>query len=204
MDVCLQRPIILTASDDDQTVRIWNYVTNTCELVKDFSSLFMNRVALHASGYYMAVAFDDNLRVFHILYQELEEFHIYQIRHIKQLKFSSGGQYLLAATAKHIHVISTYEMEEVGRLPPPSQHTSHLSFNERDSCVSAVSSDGFMQRYLLPGLKKLGESPIIVRGCHFTSSLFLSNQDEYTVMCVGQEKESGGCIRIYDKDDLAL
>lgn len=32
MHTCLQRPIILTMSQEDQTIRLWNYVDNMCEL----------------------------------------------------------------------------------------------------------------------------------------------------------------------------
>jgi WD40 repeat protein len=32
MHTCLQRPILLTMSHEDQTIRLWNYVDNICEL----------------------------------------------------------------------------------------------------------------------------------------------------------------------------
>ena len=32
MHTCLQRPVLLTMSHEDQTVRLWNYADNTCEL----------------------------------------------------------------------------------------------------------------------------------------------------------------------------
>lgn len=37
LHTCLQRPIILTCSLADNTVRLWNYMTNNCELTKDFT-----------------------------------------------------------------------------------------------------------------------------------------------------------------------
>jgi hypothetical protein len=101
MDICLQRPVILTASFEESSKTSQhgtvNYVTNTCELACDYSNLFLRCVALHASGYYMAVAFDDYVKLYHVLYQDLEEFHTYPIKYTKQLKFSSCGQYLFAA-----------------------------------------------------------------------------------------------------------
>ena len=68
MDVCAQRPIICTGSTEDQTVRLWNYMTFTCELMYDFKNLLMNCVALHPSGYFMAVAFDEHVKVYHVLF----------------------------------------------------------------------------------------------------------------------------------------
>jgi len=35
-----------------------------------------------------------------------------------------------------------------------------MSFNEKDSCLSVVTSDGYMQRYDLFALKKKDESSI--------------------------------------------
>jgi hypothetical protein len=54
-------------------------------------------------------------------------------------------------------------MEIIGKLQCPSVTNSpdlHLSFNEKDSCLSVVTSDGFMQRYDLFQLKKKDEASI--------------------------------------------
>ncbi len=36
MDVSVQRPILVTASRDDSTVRIWNYLSGVCELAREY------------------------------------------------------------------------------------------------------------------------------------------------------------------------
>ena len=61
MDVAVQRPILVTASKDDSTVRIWNYLTGVCELAREYYVLEdaairaqakpLVSVALHPSGY---------------------------------------------------------------------------------------------------------------------------------------------------------
>jgi WD40 repeat protein len=81
----------MTASIEDQTVRLWDYTTNTCELKHDFSTLFMKSIALHPSGYFSAVAFDEHIKIFHILYQDLEEFYTFPIKKTSFLKYSRGG-----------------------------------------------------------------------------------------------------------------
>jgi hypothetical protein len=83
-------------------------MTFTCELMYDFKNLLMNCVAIHPSGYFMAVAFDEHVKVYHILFQDLEEFYTYPIKKTMFLKYSTGGQYLVAADPKQINVISTY------------------------------------------------------------------------------------------------
>jgi WD40 repeat protein len=96
LHTCLQRPILLTCSQEDGTVRIWNYITNNCELVMNFNKKTgdprpLRCCALHPSGYYMAIALIDQLTVYHILHNDLRVFHSYDQKNIKQLKFSSGG-----------------------------------------------------------------------------------------------------------------
>jgi WD40 repeat protein len=36
LSTCLQRPILLTSSVQDQTIRVWDYTTNKCVLQKSF------------------------------------------------------------------------------------------------------------------------------------------------------------------------
>ena len=33
MDTCIQRPIIVTLSKTDSTIRVWNYDTGNCEII---------------------------------------------------------------------------------------------------------------------------------------------------------------------------
>lgn len=76
--------------------------------------------ALHPSGFYMAVALMDHVKIFHLMNDELREFYTHEIKNVKKLKFSNGGQLLCAADYKHIYVISTYGLEILGTLPCPS------------------------------------------------------------------------------------
>lgn len=99
--------------------------------------------ALHPTGYYMAVALSDNIVIYHIMHSEFRVFHTHEIKNVKKLKFSNGGQLLCAADFKQIHVISTYGLETIGTMPCPSSHVANIAFNENDSVLSLVTSDGF-------------------------------------------------------------
>jgi hypothetical protein len=37
MDICIVRPIVVSMSKDDVTVRIWNYHTGKCEMIKSYA-----------------------------------------------------------------------------------------------------------------------------------------------------------------------
>lgn len=61
IDVAVQRPILVTASRDDSTVRLWNYLTGVCELAREYyvvedaairaQAKPLSAVAIHPSGY---------------------------------------------------------------------------------------------------------------------------------------------------------
>jgi hypothetical protein len=36
LDICLQRPLFVTACKSDSTIRIWNYLHLKCDLAKKF------------------------------------------------------------------------------------------------------------------------------------------------------------------------
>lgn len=36
LDICVQRPLVVTCSREDSTIRIWNYVNFKCELGRKF------------------------------------------------------------------------------------------------------------------------------------------------------------------------
>ena len=121
LDTCLQRPILLTCSIKDQTVRIWDYISNKCVLTKSFviTDSSTNKItqepltcaALHPSGYYLAVGLQDQIKVLHLMHDDLRPFHVFDLKKTKKLKFSSGGHYLCAATDKNIFILSTYGLE---------------------------------------------------------------------------------------------
>ena len=72
IDICISRPIIVSMSKIDVTVRIWNYHTGKCELIKSFNAeqergQLLNGIALHPSGYYMAIAFSDKVKIYFIM-----------------------------------------------------------------------------------------------------------------------------------------
>ena len=86
MDISVQRPILVTASKDDCTIRFWNYYTGQCELQRSFIATDKDKgtirdqvkplltVALHPSGYYMAAGFVSCVLVMHVLHNELKTY----------------------------------------------------------------------------------------------------------------------------------
>ena len=61
VDVAVQRPILVTCSEADQSLRLWNYVTGECEFAREYfirehgtvrpQGKPLVTVAIHPSGY---------------------------------------------------------------------------------------------------------------------------------------------------------
>ena len=101
IDIAIQRPLILTCSKEDSTIRLWNYKTFTCEMAREYfvkedmsvkeAARPLISIAIHPSGYYMAASFIDKIRIYHILHDEFKDYQSIDIRYCKILKFSNGG-----------------------------------------------------------------------------------------------------------------
>jgi hypothetical protein len=52
-------------------VRVWNYVTKTCEIVQTFPEDCL-AVALHPSGFHLVVALNDKIQIMNILSKKLD------------------------------------------------------------------------------------------------------------------------------------
>ena len=164
MDVALQRPLLVTCSQQDASVRIWNYAAMKCELAKklyvvdkdamDFVGESMSKpllsVAFHPSGYYLAIGFIDKVRIFHVLYDELRFYKEINVRNATLLKFSNGGQYLACGAGKIVHIYTTYSLELV--CEPLKDHINNvtdMAWFKKDLSFCTIGSDGKYNEYLV-------------------------------------------------------
>ena len=102
MDICIHRPIIATLSKTDTTIRVWNYDTGENELIKSYhknqkefqDKFYLQSIALHPSGFYLAVASIESVCVYHLLQGSIREYRKLDIKNCHTLKFSNGGHML--------------------------------------------------------------------------------------------------------------
>ena len=126
MDVAQQRPIIITCSENDKTIRIWNYLTGHCEYCKiileerdnnEEKEINILAVAVHPNGYYLAISDIEMIRFFHLCYQELRFYNNDQFGNEQNktncgiLKFSHEGHLLGAVSDKKIYIIKSLTRE---------------------------------------------------------------------------------------------
>lgn len=83
LDLCIRTPLLVTCSSD-KSIRIWNYLTGTCELIKHFGEEPQS-ISLHPSGLYILVGFSDKLRLMNILMDDLRTVREFSIRACKKV-----------------------------------------------------------------------------------------------------------------------
>lgn len=192
MDVAVQRPLIVTCSREDSTIRIWNYYKFTCEQARIITTMdesAMSKqvkplltVAMHPSGYYMAAGFMDKIRIYHILHDSIKTFRNVEIKHCNRIKFSNGGQYFVAVDQRHVYMYHSYTLKRLGgKEQIQSTQISDIVWNQDDTCVALVALDGYIYRFkTVGGLQKLNEGVISDRQTMFNGVQFTADPgDEY-------------------------
>ena len=169
-------------SKEDSTIRVWNYDTGECELNKSYVSLqkefqssnqtYLQSIALHPSGIYLAIGFIDKVKIYHLMQSEIRLYRSLDIKNCHVMKFSNGGQLLACVDLKDISIFNSYTLDKPKKTPGPSNMVSNIDFNDNDTLLTVVSKDGFIQKYdLLKNAAKTGEC-IIDKVCSFSSVIY--------------------------------
>lgn len=168
MDVALQRPIIVTSSMYDKTIRVWNYLTGHCEYCKiiltekdeNEKELDILSVAIHPNGYYIAVSDSEMIRFFHLCYRELRYYNNDSVKNENTkkmctlLKFSNGGHLLAAISNKTLYIIRSYTRETLKEFKTTHTGTvKSIVWDENDYYVYTVGNDGVIIEYNLFNFK---------------------------------------------------
>jgi WD40 repeat protein len=142
IDIAIQRPILVTCSRDDSTIRLWNYYNFSCELAREYYVLEdmaireaakpLISVAMHPSGYYMAASFIDKIRFYHILHDELRHFKNIELKNCQKMKFSSGGHLFLAVANKTIQIFNSYTLMRLANVGSFPLGVSDIVMGEKD------------------------------------------------------------------------
>ena len=165
MDVALQRPIIVTTSSVDKTVRVWNFLTGHCEYCKIIltekeknqeKEMDILSVAIHPNGYYLAISDKEMIRFFHLCYKELRFYNTDSTVNENPksdchlLKFSYGGHLLAAVSGRQLFIIRSYTRETLKTFDTPHNgKITNIIFHEQDHFVYTVGSDGLIVEYNL-------------------------------------------------------
>ena len=204
MDVALQRPIIITTSGKDKTVRAWNFITGHCEYCKVIltekeknkeKEMEILAVAIHPNGYYIAISDKEMIRFFHLCYKELRFYNNDSTANDNShpechlLKFSHGGHLLAAVSGKQIHVLRSYTRETIKTFDSPhNTKIEKVFFHEQDHFIYTLGSDGMICEY---NLFNFHFDRLCRTDIHFFNGCFsLINNNQNCIIAVGEEENT--------------
>ncbi|KAJ3116017.1 Cilia- and flagella-associated protein 57 [Nowakowskiella sp. JEL0407] len=168
LDLCIRKPLLITCSPTDKSVRIYNYLTNTCELLKYFPEEAYS-VAFHPSGLYALVGFSDKLRFMNVMIDELRVFREFGIRGCRECKFSNGGNVFAAISGSIIQLYSTWSFDNIANLKGHNGKVKSLFWTPDDSILVSCGSDGAVYSWNIRDLKR--ENEHILKSCSYTCAV---------------------------------
>jgi len=165
LDTCIRKPLVATCSKD-KTIRIWNYIDHSVEIIKTFPTEG-NSIAMHPSGLHILVGFSDKLRFMNLYGDDIREFKNFPIRSCPECKFSNGGQYFAAVHGNIIHIYSTYTCDTIGHLRGHNGKVRCLYWLADDTRLVSVGMDGAVYDWNLKECRK--ENDNVMKSISYTS-----------------------------------
>ncbi|KAJ3013942.1 Cilia- and flagella-associated protein 57 [Thoreauomyces humboldtii] len=182
IDVCVRKPLIVTCSID-RSIRIWDYVTNTCQLIKHFTEE-PHSVSLHPSGLHLLVGFSDKLRFMNVLMDDLRVFREVGIRGCRECRFSTGGHMFAATHGNMVQVYSTWTCENIANFKGHNGRIKSLSWTPGDSYLVSAGADGAVYAWNIAEAKR--ENEYILKTTSYTCALVAP--DGRTMWAVGNDR----------------
>lgn len=140
LDTCIRKPLVVTCGMD-RSVRVWNYMEKTTDLMKVFNEEALS-VAFHPSGLHIAVGFTDKLRLMNLLMDDIRPVKEFPIKNCEECRFSNGGHHIAAVTqSSAIEIINTYSCEIKHKLRGQNTVKS-LSWCKDDTKLVSAGWDG--------------------------------------------------------------
>lgn len=183
MDVCVRKPLVVTCGSD-RTVRVWNYLDKTTELVRAFPEE-VHSVAFHPSGLHMLVGFSDKLRLMNVLIDDIRVVKELPVKSCRECCFSNGGHLFAAVNGNSIQVFSTYTCEQVSLLRAHNGKVQSLHWMYGDVGLVSAGADGAIYQWEVFEVKREGE--FVQKGCKYSCAV--ASRDGAAVFAVGSDRQ---------------
>ena len=110
MDTCLRKQLIVTCSAS--YICIWNYDEKKFEMSwKTPIGEDATAVAFHPSGFHILAAVGDKLLMMNVQSSYIAEYHSFQMKACKEIRFSNGGHMFAAGVGSYTHIYNFYTVE---------------------------------------------------------------------------------------------
>ena len=112
----VSKPILVSASADERSVRVWDVSTGECSLAAALPEEPLG-VALHPDGMQLVIAYRDRLSFSHVAPRELLRWRELPLPSGGLARYCRGGQWLAASSAASVVVLDSYTHDRLATLP---------------------------------------------------------------------------------------
>merc|ERR1719199_1217624 len=183
IDVCVRKPLVATCGVD-KSVRIWNYLDKTCEVVRTFQD-DMSSIAIHPSGLHVMLGFSDKLRYFNVLIDDLRQFHELPIKGCKCVRFAHGGHQFAAVNMSNIVIYSNYTLDKLGVLISHTGMVKSICWSHDDLGLVSAGIDGAVYEWKVQDYSRKEEN--VTRNVHYSSVVY--NQTGTACVACGDDRK---------------
>lgn len=141
MATCPWKSIFMTYSEDDRILKIWNFLSESVILKKQFSD-DITCISLHPTGLYCFVGFVDKIKLMSILLDDMITTRELKVSNCSQVSFSRGGQLFALVLENMIKVIITVNFHCKFVLKGHVKNVEAMEWSYDDSKLYTVGLEG--------------------------------------------------------------
>jgi WD40 repeat protein len=140
MDVACRKPLLVSCSED-HSIRVWNYETMQCEVVRFFADPPLS-ISFHPGGDWIVAGFPEALRFMAIAGDEIESLREFPVRGCRECRFSHGGQTFAAVTGNSVLLFSSDTFKQVAWLRSEGFCIKTITWSTDDSVLIICDING--------------------------------------------------------------
>ena len=194
IDICTSKPWVVTCGAD-QCVKVWSFQSTRsvtekssweCKVTHKAENDEPYCVAFHPSGLQVLVGFKDNVQIYNVLNNHLDEARPTRLnlKNSKLIRFAPGGQYFAVSFGISIEVYNSYTFELVKTLMGHIRRVRSLTWFDNNFLYTS-GEDGSIYGWDIGLGKKVDETT--VQKCVFSG--IASDRQRPIVCAAGNDKK---------------
>ena len=183
---CARKPLIITCSKEDKSIRLWNYRTHVCVDALTFENDAQRplSVDIHPSGHLVLAVFSGRIHLYHVRLDGLRYSREILVKGARMAKFNGHGGLIAVACSRRLEIYRTYTEQCVGGFTGHSMPITSFAWHEDDMSIVSCAMDGSVYEWSLSGLDGTGHTPCGTRaGEHHCGMPTGSGFSYNTVVC---------------------
>lgn len=149
LSVAVSKPLLASCADD-QTIRVWDLRSNTCQFVAPLAEQ-PHAIALHPDGMQLAVVLDSKLSLFHLALDSLLAWRDVPNHAGRCISYSHGGHLLAASSGRAVAVYEAFSLTRVANLAAHLAPVTALAWAADDSAFTTGGADGMLYTWSCEG-----------------------------------------------------